>query len=163
MTSHHLTDDEFVSLLVHSEAENSEAAHVLACALCREELERFRASIKSFNSLTLAWSERRSSTIPSYQGVTTMRKPIRPWSVAALMLLAIGASLQLHRRLVVAAPAPHEQSQDSQNSDEAIARDNELMRAVNLEINRKELLPLVADNVSTARQGNRKRPDVRSE
>ena len=117
MTSIHLNDDQFTRYLMDSDADGAEAAHLLGCTVCREELERFRSSVESFNSMTLAWSERHSITSPSYA------------------------------------------------AEAEIARDNQLMRAVNLEINRKEPFPLMADNVPAQRyrQGVKKRLEVRSE
>ena len=167
MTSLHLSDDQFTRYLMDPDADGAEAAHLLGCTVCREELERFRSSVESFNSMTLAWSERHSITSPSYAASRGSAEWVFgwSWSVAVMMLLAVGTSLHLRKEANQANPAIQASDSYDQNSEAEIARDNQLMRAVNLEINRKEPFPLIADNVPSQRygQGVKKRLEVRSE
>jgi hypothetical protein len=82
-----------------------------------------------------------------------------------MMLLTVGTSLHLRKEANQANPGIQASDSYDQNSEAEIARDNQLMRAVNLEINRKEPFPLMADNVPAQRyrQGVKKRLEVRSE
>jgi len=63
----HLTDEQIDDLLIGS-LEAAEAAqmreHAAGCEACTAKLAELEAPISSFNAVTLAWSERRSATLP---------------------------------------------------------------------------------------------------
>jgi len=63
----HLTDEQIDDLLIGS-LEAAEAAqmreHAAGCEACTARLAELEAPIASFNAVTVAWSERRSATLP---------------------------------------------------------------------------------------------------
>jgi len=63
----HLTEEQIDELLMGS-LEPAEAAqmreHATECEACATQLAELEAPIASFNAVTLAWSERRSATLP---------------------------------------------------------------------------------------------------
>ncbi len=61
MKTAHLNNEQFTAYLLDTDSNPATAAHLVACVICREELELFRQSVSSFNSLTLAWSESRAA------------------------------------------------------------------------------------------------------
>jgi|GEM_PF-2066965 len=167
MKSPHLNNDQFAGYLLESKANNAQTAHLLECSACREELELFRSSIGDFNSMTLAWSERRSATSPAYVVSKSSSGWVSNWalSMAIVMLLSVGTSLHTRNEANQVSLTVQTSASANQNSDAEIAKDNELMKAVNLEIGRKELYPLIADNVPAPRYGRgiKKQSEVRSE
>jgi len=63
----HLTEEQIDELLMGS-LEPGEAAgmreHAAGCAACAAQLAEIEAPLESFKAVTLAWSERRSATLP---------------------------------------------------------------------------------------------------
>src|SRR5471032_1743596 len=64
----HLTEDQIDELLMGS-LQADEAArlreHAAGCEACAAQLAEIEAPIASFQAVTLAWSERRSATMPA--------------------------------------------------------------------------------------------------
>ena len=59
----HLSEDEIDDQLIGDLAA-APAAHLDACALCTHRVTQAKDPISSFQSLTMAWSERQSATLP---------------------------------------------------------------------------------------------------
>jgi len=59
----HLSDDQIDDHLIGDLA-TEPAAHLAACAHCAQRASAAAAPIASFESVTMAWSERRSATLP---------------------------------------------------------------------------------------------------
>ena len=59
----HLTDDQIDDLLIGDLAPEP-AAHLAACDLCIARVAQASEPLASFDSVSLAWSQRRSSTLP---------------------------------------------------------------------------------------------------
>ena len=59
----HLSEDEIDDHLIGDLAA-APAAHLDACALCTHRVTQAKDPIASFQSLSMAWSERRSATLP---------------------------------------------------------------------------------------------------
>jgi len=165
----HLSEDDLTNHLIDPDHESPAALHLAACTDCHARLEAFEASMGSFSSLTLAWSEQRSITMPlrPERGSAPRWVPstMPAWSavIAAALLLAVVIPADLHIK-AREAQTQAEVGVDP-DSDAQIAQDNQLMRAVSLEINRREPSPLVANNESTQRStpGAKHRLEVSSE
>jgi hypothetical protein len=111
--------------------------------MCREELERFKQSIDNFNHVTLVWSAARP--VPqNHKVILTTRSwfSTAAWAFAACFLLLIGFSVNLHHQdpnNISSYATDNIAHRD--DSETEIARDNQLMTEVNLEINRREQSP----------------------
>ncbi len=151
MKTPHLNDEQFTAYLLDADSNPATTAHLVSCAICREELELFRQSVSSFNSLTLAWSESR----PAAQ----IRRAVPPprawfpglvWAFAACLMLVVALSVTLntHHNEHSISSHPMNANQHEENSEAEIARDNQLMTEVNLEINRRERSPILEYGLS---------------
>ena len=152
----HLSEDEIDDQLIGDLAA-APAAHLDACALCTHRVAQAKDPIASFQSLTLAWSERRSATLPVPNRSTN--RPLwqrRAAWVTACSALAIGiaftnvgrqASLTpgLHvaqvqpavpqATAVVSAAAVAPATSDTAASPaEQISADNQMLQAIDAEI-----------------------------
>jgi hypothetical protein len=88
------------------------------------------------------------------------------WSaaIAAALLLAIAVPMDLHVKARQSSAELRGDAGVDQDSEAQIQRDNQLMRAVSLEINRREPSPLVALNEpAQANSSAKRRSDVSSE
>lgn len=59
----HITDDQIDDLLIGDLAPQP-TAHLATCDLCNARVAHASETLSSFHNVTLAWSERRSSTLP---------------------------------------------------------------------------------------------------
>jgi hypothetical protein len=149
----HLSEDEIDDQLIGDLAA-APAAHLDACALCTHRVAQAKDPIASFQSLTMAWSERRSATLPIPN--RSMNRPLwqrRAAWVTACSALAIGiaftnvghrAALPVDRQLSqgqpsqLAAPQAAAVDQASRNTvtppAEQISADNQMLQAIDDEI-----------------------------
>jgi len=149
----HLTEDDLTNYLIDPASETATELHLAACTDCHAKLDEFRLSMSSFSALSLEWCEQRSITTPLRPAVKLAARSIPTgmpgWSaaLAAALLLAIA------------------DAGIDQDSDAQIQQDNQLMRAVSLEINRREPSPLVATNepAQSSSPAAKRRLDVSSE
>ena len=143
MNAPHLNNEQFAAHLLDPAEEQAAAAHLRDCAMCREELERFKQSVDSFNHVSLAWSEARP-VLQSRKVAPSSRRWFlgAAWAFAACLLLLIGFSATLHHR---DRNSISSHSTDNitheEDSETEIARDNQLMIEVTGEINRREQSP----------------------
>ena len=93
VTANHLTDDQLDDHLIGDLAP-APAAHLAACSLCAQRVAAARSPLDSFHTVSTAWSERRSATLP-----IPVPAPPRPvwqrqtaWATACLAL-AFGLAL----------------------------------------------------------------------
>jgi len=151
MKTAHLNNEQFTAYLLDTDSNPATAAHLVACVICREELELFRQSVSSFNSLTLAWSESRAAA--------QVRRAVPPprawfpglvWAFAACLMLVVALSVALntHHNEQSISSHPMNAHQHEEHSEAEIARDNQLMTEVNLEINRREQSPVLEYGLS---------------
>ena len=165
----HLTEDDLPNYLIDPASETATELHLAACTDCHAKLDEFRLSMSSFSALSLEWCEQRSITTPLRPAVKLAARSIPTgmpgWSaaLAAALLLAIAVPMDLHVK-------SHQASTQAdagidQDSDAQIQQDNQLMRAVSLEINRREPSPLVATNepAQSSSPAAKRRLDVSSE
>jgi hypothetical protein len=169
----HWTDEQFSGYVLGLTQDGKAGEHLDRCAQCREELERFRSSVASFSSMSLEWSERRSSTL-SAQPIARpvpVWLPTAAWAMAAAVAIGLGLPSAIHRRDTGTATVASTQtaqptqiaSVESENSDEnspaAIARDNQLMMAVAAELNRTDPMPYTAPSAGRQKRRGQARED----
>lgn len=131
----HLNDEQITECLMGVEPSGEISAHLMQCEICRQELERFGASIDSFNATTLAWGESRAGT-SLLRGNALPRTDrhvfaVASWALATCLMLVSGLTFYMHRdpsAHVASAVASHE------DSEAQIAQDNKLLTEVDLAI-----------------------------
>jgi hypothetical protein len=92
------------------------AAHLADCAVCTARLREAQAPIAAFGSVSLAWSERRSATLPAQPvfARTAWRLPASAAAMCAAAMAIVVALPTLHHRADATAgvaPAPTAQAQ----------------------------------------------------
>lgn len=149
----HLSEDEIDDQLIGDLAA-APAAHLDACALCNHRVSQAQDPIASFQSLSMAWSERRSATLPIPN--RSMNRPLwqrRAAWLTACSALAAGiaftnaghrASLTPDVQPAQVQPAqqaaPQASAVDQASSDaaapaaEQISADNQMLQAIDDEI-----------------------------
>jgi predicted anti-sigma-YlaC factor YlaD len=139
-TSAHLTDDQFTECVIGAPNAESEA-HLLTCADCRQELNRFNASVGDFSRATLAWSEAQPAVSLRAASLSQSRHPMfvhARWALAAVFLLIVGVPVVWHGNHSTTVPADTAavSAAAPDDSDAQIAQDNQLMQSVNVAIGR---------------------------
>jgi hypothetical protein len=138
LTQNHLTDDQLDDHLIGDLAAEP-AAHLAACQLCSARVAKAAAPMSSFQSVSLAWSERTSATapmpsLPSYRAVWEHR--LIAAMALALCAAGIGLSGAVHRFAPVrpeAAPATMTESAAAP-STEQLSQDNQLLNTIDHEL-----------------------------
>jgi hypothetical protein len=128
MTFSHLTDKQFSGYLAGQSSEASDD-HLVACAACRAEIDRMRASLRAFNQASLEWAEH----------LPCVHRPAptwRPAGVVASLLTVILLVGLLHRPQQVRIAA----SAGGDNTAE-LKQDNELLSAIDKELDSTQLSP----------------------
>ena len=123
----HLSDDQILNTL-YGDVSAGVAAHLANCSVCSRRVAEAEAPIASFKAMTLAWSERRSATLP-LQPLTAPplawhRRAIMAATATAALLLGISVPLARHE-----APSAVEETQ-AKPQDEQIARDNQMLQNI---------------------------------
>jgi len=109
----HLSETELEDCLIGDAAPEA-AAHLSACAPCRTALAELEAPLASFRAVTLAWSERRSATLPLNDLAVARRRAANGWR----QRMAVSAGLAAALALGVAVPVlRHSSSSSNSNSD----------------------------------------------
>ena len=129
----HITDDQFVDCAAGLGVSPEAEAHLRECAVCREELAGFGVAVDGFVSASLEWSEARP--MASLQERVNERGPVFAWAavaVAACIMLVFGvnAGLRHGERDHQTSVASVAQADASSDSEAQIARDNEMLMAV---------------------------------
>jgi hypothetical protein len=102
LTAKHLNDDQLNDALIGDLAAEA-AGHLASCTACQQELAAARMPLESFRAVTLAWSERRSATMPValngrvLHGSTGSRRLAWGSAITALLALMIAAPFEMHR------------------------------------------------------------------
>ncbi len=115
LTPDHLTDDQIDDHLIGDLAP-APAAHLAACTACTERVATAASPMANFQSVSTAWSERRSATLPI--PVVSQQRPIwqryTSWATASLTLAFgmafLNATHQFSIRTVTTQPVPTAQS-----------------------------------------------------
>lgn len=138
----HLTDDQIDDYLIGDLAADA-AEHLEGCDPCLIRVAAAEAPLASFRAVSLAWSERRSATLPLQASVDAQPSWARrlAWGAAAVAAIAVGVALPAARHtsgqnVAVAAPAPAVQvvAAATESSDEQIAKDNQMLKAIDREL-----------------------------
>ena len=101
----HLSDDQILNTL-SGDVSAGVAAHLANCSICSRRVAEAEAPIAGFKAVTLAWSERRSATLP----LQPSAPPPLAWHRRAVMAatataaLLVGISVPLARNQAPAAP-----------------------------------------------------------
>ncbi|MES2392256.1 MAG: hypothetical protein V4555_11490 [Acidobacteriota bacterium] len=143
----HLTDDQIDEYLM-GDLSAEATAHLDACNPCLTRVAEVEQPLASFRAVSLAWSERRSATLPLQEFA-----PVRPrwtrrfvWGATAAAALVIGivvptlhAPAATETNVAVAAVAPAPVAPVVQvahiSREEQIARDNQMLQAIDRELN----------------------------
>jgi hypothetical protein len=132
MTSSHLTDSQLAEQL----AGNGNAAsedHLAACAVCRAEISRMRASLRVFNQASLEWSEH----LPRVHRPAPSSRPAVVWAlcIAVLAWVLLAGLFRFPLQVRYAA------YRDGGDSTAELSRDNALLSAIDKEFDSTELSP----------------------
>jgi hypothetical protein len=154
----HLSDDQLEDALL-GELGAAERRHLQACAPCAARVAELDAALADFRSVTLAWSERRSATLPLGEGLRSRGRMARPlaWAVAASLALLVGlvAPTALQRPPVQRAAQVAASTETAANGtgandtgtngaaspDEQISRDNQMLGAIDRELDASATTP----------------------
>jgi hypothetical protein len=146
----HLTEDQIDDALIGDLAAEC-AEHLAACEACRLRLIQAEAPLASFNDVSLAWSERRSATLPCPSPTAFSAGHARSlWATAAAAVIAFGVLVSAWHRpagsdavsqrqvppALVASTGPVQDSvvDPARAREEQIARDNQLLEAIDREL-----------------------------
>jgi hypothetical protein len=90
----HLSEGQIDDQLIGDPAAAA-AAHLAGCELCVSRVAQAAAPIEAFNAVTLAWSERRSATMPLHQALARSASfhPRFAWAAAVAAALAVGVAM----------------------------------------------------------------------
>jgi hypothetical protein len=142
-TEFHLTEDQIDDCLIGDLAPEA-AAHLEACSPCLTRVARAEEPLASFRAVSLAWSERRSATLPLQASASARPNWARrlAWGAAAAAAIAIGVAIPaVHHTsetsgqdVSVAASAAAVQVAAPASREEQIARDNQMLKAIDREL-----------------------------
>lgn len=154
----HLTDEQFTDLLLGA-SPASVQAHLRSCAQCAAEAERVSAAIGSFQQQSRLWAERRAATLPAVQPKSAPAFwPLRPqaWAAAALVLaIAAGFGVAVREHHAHGAKVEVATNQSApQVAPATLKSDNELLAAINVELNADDSTPASVYSLTAARHGN---------
>ena len=95
----HLSDDQILNTL-YGDVSAGVAAHLANCSVCSRRVAEAEAPIASFKAMTLAWSERRSATLPlqppAAPPLAWHRRAVMAATATAALLLGISVPLARH-------------------------------------------------------------------
>ncbi len=144
------------------------AAHLAGCKLCESRVAVAVAPIEAFKAVTVAWSERRSATLPLHQSIASSARfhPRVAWSAMLAVALAVGVAIPLAHQQRQESTQAHADSQaaapmsNARNagSGDQIVRDNQMLRAIDRELDAsvesQEALGLQPLGTATARKAS---------
>jgi len=95
-SSTHLSEDQIDDLLIGYLA-TEPAAHLATCEPCQLRVSEAKAPIANFKAVSLAWSERRSATLPSQLSRAKTPSWHRPaaWAATATAVLLVGIAVPM--------------------------------------------------------------------
>jgi predicted anti-sigma-YlaC factor YlaD len=93
MKTTHLNADQIDAVLMGS-ASGRVTTHLASCEACRARVTEAEAGLADFRAVAVAWSERKSATMPTSLSAAlahraSVRQPLA-WSAAAMVLFAVG-------------------------------------------------------------------------
>jgi hypothetical protein len=153
-TSGHLTEDQIDDALIGDLCDTA-AEHLAACESCTTLFAEAQSPLTSFRTVSIAWSERHSATLPQPSFSNAARPQRTAWGVAAasavLALMAAVPGMQRHANesannaavtvntgaeqvAAVTTPAMASTIQPSISNDEQITQDNQMLKAIDHEL-----------------------------
>jgi len=128
----HLTESQLDDYLIGDLAPEAQS-HLDACKHCQALLAEAAAPLANFREVTLAWAERRSATLPLVPAAKPSRATARlGWATAFAAALAIGVAVPVMHHAGVSS---HPVAATETASTEQIARDNQMLSAIDNELN----------------------------
>ncbi len=140
----HLTEDQLDDALIGDLA-TQPAAHLAACEDCQMRLAEAGAPMAAFSAVSLAWSERRSATLPTpVPSRTSAWLPRAIWAATATAVLAVGISVpsirhelgfgnaEAPQQTMIASTGPVDNPVAAR--DEQIANDNRMLENIDREL-----------------------------
>jgi anti-sigma factor RsiW len=113
----HLNEAELDSCLI-GDASAASATHLASCASCTAALAELEAPLASFRAVTLAWSERRSATLPLDNLAAARRRAASSWR----QRVAVSAGLAAAMAVGIAVPLlQHPKASDTQTAQSTAA------------------------------------------
>jgi anti-sigma-K factor RskA len=172
----HLSDKQIDDHLIGDLAAEP-AAHLAACSVCTDRVATAADPLSSFRNVTMAWSERRSATLPIPD--LSQQRPLwqrhMPWA-AACFAFAIGvaltnASRQAVTRTAELQPMQHEMQTTTQQAPvliatasidvapraHQVAADNRMLKAIDAALDTSADSP-VALGIEPVSARSRRRP-----
>ncbi len=160
--SRHLTEEHFTDCVLNGCVPSDCREHLARCQQCRQELETFESSVRSFNSASLVWSKARpASSLRATAGLSRRGSLFVPagWALGAALLLVAGLPTLRHPHVPAAV---HTQAHGTApladtdaEVDAEIAQDNHLLRSVQLALAPVEPSPLDEYNLNDAGSSRR--------
>lgn len=136
----HLNSDQIEEVLMGI-ADCGSEMHLAECAACRKLVADAGVSLGDFRAVAVAWSERKSATMPTSLSAAlahraSARRPLA-WSAAALTLFAVGLFTTMTMpgtRVPEAAQETNTPAVSAQGSAEELAGDNQMLNEIDREL-----------------------------
>jgi len=154
ISAEHLSETELESVLI-GDAAPASTAHLAACGPCRTTLAEMEAPLAGFRAVTLAWSERRSATMPLRDLEAAQRRAALGWRQRFALSTGLAAALALGVAIPVLRHTPPTEpgrtpvaatdvavSASSASPDEQISRDNLMLKAIDQELDSRAESPV---------------------
>jgi hypothetical protein len=159
----HLSEEAINDVLIGMASPESET-HLAVCPECRGQVQEFRFGMQIFDQASLAWSEARHASALRIKAEPKPRRIAAAsslWTLAAMVLLAIGVPVWSHYHDSPRNPAPASAPADSEAQ---IAQDNELMHSVDIALSEDDESPIRAYHLSEGRNSHlNARPELRKQ
>lgn len=137
MTQEHLSEEQFADLVAGDLPDEPARKHLLACELCRNELQAVRWAVSDLDRLSLDWAKVEAPRRVRTPSRLSLRLGVRPgWGLGWAALTAAGViAFTLHAPAPVApaAPAPVTTAQVQPTNTE-LAQDNRMLESIETEL-----------------------------
>jgi predicted anti-sigma-YlaC factor YlaD len=136
----HLNADQIDAVLMGSAGLKTEM-HLAECEVCRSRVAEAGVPLEDFRALAVAWSERKSATMPTSLSAAlahraSSRRPLA-WSAAALALFVVGMFTTMAMpgtRVPESTQAEKSAVVSGQGSAEELAGDNQMLNEIDHEL-----------------------------
>jgi predicted anti-sigma-YlaC factor YlaD len=141
MKTTHLNADQ-IDLVLMGGASHGTEMHLAGCEACRTRVAEVSASLTDFRAVAVAWSERKSATMPTSLSAALAhkagaRRPLA-WSAATMALFAVGFFTTMmvpgHRVSDAGQIEKNAIVVSGQGSAEELAGDNQMLNEIDREL-----------------------------
>lgn len=166
----HITEHDFAELMMGASVSPEVQDHVANCDTCREELTAFSGAVGDFSSASLRWIEKRpaASLRQAERDRARRTRQLRyGWAVSVATAVLVAVPLWTHLR--PDSPATRDrvvalQPKTAEATEAQIARDNELMKSVDVALSDTDASPLRQFGIATDSEGpGRNQGELRNE